>query len=210
VTHWEDFHVLPGVVEGIALLNRTGFYVIVATNQRCIAKGLMTEADLQEIRQRMSDALARGGATIDGIYYCPHEMEPSCNCRKPAPGMLLDAARSRGIDLTASWMIGDSDIDVEAGRNAGCKTARLLTTNGISDETGRSPTTPNSADICCTSASRRHSPDPASGGGRCWLVHERRRNHIEPMCDRHATAPRRLDGPKIKRSARHCCVARVE
>ena len=74
------------------------------------------------MHQRMSDLLARGGANIDGIYYCPHEIEPPCDCRKPAPGMLLGAARAHGIDLPASWMIGDSDIDIEAGRNAGCKT----------------------------------------------------------------------------------------
>lgn len=85
------------MVEGIALLNRAGFCVIVVTNQRCIAKGLMTAADLEKMHQRMSDFLARAGATIDGIYYCPHEMEPSCNCRKPLPGMLLDAARSCDI-----------------------------------------------------------------------------------------------------------------
>jgi D-glycero-D-manno-heptose 1,7-bisphosphate phosphatase len=68
VTRWEDFHVLPGVVEGIALLNRAGFCVIVVTNQRCIAKGLMTVADLEKMHQRMSDFLSRAGATIDAIY----------------------------------------------------------------------------------------------------------------------------------------------
>jgi len=130
VTRWEDFHILPGVIEGIALLNRSGFFVIVVTNQRCIAKGLITVAELEEMHKRMSEIFARGGATIDGIYYCPHEMEPSCSCRKPAPGMLLDAAHSHSIELPASWMIGDSDIDMEAGRNAGCKTARLLAETG--------------------------------------------------------------------------------
>lgn len=114
VTRLEDFHVLPGVVESIAQLNHAGFCVIVVTNQRCIAKGLMTVADLEKMHRQMSESLARAGAIINGIYYCPHEMEPTCSCRKPAPGMLLDAARSRGIELSASWMIGDSDIDVEA------------------------------------------------------------------------------------------------
>jgi D-glycero-D-manno-heptose 1,7-bisphosphate phosphatase len=147
VTRWEDFHILPGVVEGVALLNRAGFCVIVVTNQRCIAKGLMTVAELEKIHQRMSEILARGGATIDGIYYCPHELEPSCNCRKPAPGMLLDAAHSRGIELPASWMIGDSDIDMEAGKNAGCRTARLRATNETVNEPGYSRVTPSYADI---------------------------------------------------------------
>jgi D-glycero-D-manno-heptose 1,7-bisphosphate phosphatase len=151
VTRWEDFHILPGVVEGITLLNRAGFCVIVVTNQRCVAKGLMTVADLEEMHQRMSEFLAQAGATIDAIYYCPHELEQLCNCRKPAPGMLLDAARARGVELAASWMIGDSDIDVEAGRNAGCKTARLLTTNESADESGRRGATRNCADIIARS-----------------------------------------------------------
>ncbi len=126
VTCWEGFQFLPRVVEAIAQLNRAGFYVIVITNQRCIAKGLMTVAELEKIHQRMSKSLAERGARIDAIYYCPHGMKPICRCRKPAPGMFVDAARDYGIELSASWMIGDSDIDIEAGRNAGCKTARLL------------------------------------------------------------------------------------
>jgi D-glycero-D-manno-heptose 1,7-bisphosphate phosphatase len=126
VTRWEDLHVLPGVTEGIAQMKRAGFEVVVVTNQRCIAKGLLTVAELEKMHQQMSDFLVTAGATIDAIYYCPHEAEPVCRCRKPAPGMLLDAARERGIELWASWMIGDSGIDMEAGKNAGCKTARLL------------------------------------------------------------------------------------
>jgi D-glycero-D-manno-heptose 1,7-bisphosphate phosphatase len=151
VTSWEDFHILPGVVEGIALLNREGFSVIVVTNQRCVAKGLITEAELEKMHQRMSEFLARAGATINAIYYCPHETESSCACRKPAPGMLLDAARSRGIELRASWMIGDSETDVEAGKNAGCKTARLTATNDTFDEAERPPITPSQADIVAVS-----------------------------------------------------------
>ena len=128
ITRWEDMELLPGVVEGIALLNQANFCVIVITNQRCVAKGLISEAGLEEIHRRMTETLARSGATVDGIYYCPHDLQASCACRKPAPGMLLEAARSRGIDLPSSWMVGDSDIDVEAGRRAGCKTVLLRET----------------------------------------------------------------------------------
>ena len=130
ITCWEDFEFLPRVVNAIAQLNSAGFYVIVVTNQRCIAKGLMTVAELETIHQLMSESLAERGARIDAIYYCPHGIKPICRCRKPAPGMFVDAARDYGIELPASWVIGDSDIDMEAGRNAGCRTARLL------DETG--------------------------------------------------------------------------
>ena len=126
ITRWEDMYFLPDVVQAIALLNRSDFRVIVASNQRCVAKGLITAADLELIHQRMCDTMTRSGAIIDAVYYCPHEKLPACNCRKPAPGLLLNAAREHGIDLTASWMVGDSEIDVEAGRRAGCKTARLL------------------------------------------------------------------------------------
>jgi D-glycero-D-manno-heptose 1,7-bisphosphate phosphatase len=134
ITRWEDFHILPGVAEGIALLNHAGYSVIVVTNQRCIAKGLITEADLQTMHEGMTGVLERSGAKIDATYYCPHETDPPCDCRKPAPGMLLSAARSRGIDLQTSWMIGDSDNDVAAGANAGCKTARVVATDATSIE----------------------------------------------------------------------------
>jgi D-glycero-D-manno-heptose 1,7-bisphosphate phosphatase len=133
VTCWEELQILPGVARAIALLNQAGFRVIVVSNQRGIAKGLMTTADLEAIHQRMRGALAVEGATIDAIYYCPHDLQPVCGCRKPAPGMLLAAARNYQLDLPASWMIGDSDTDVAAGRNAGCKTARLLASTNTSD-----------------------------------------------------------------------------
>jgi D-glycero-D-manno-heptose 1,7-bisphosphate phosphatase len=125
VLRWEDMRILPGVASAIALLNQAGFCVIVVTNQRCIAKRLITTEELEALHRRMSEVLARDGATIDAIYYCPHEEIPPCRCRKPQPGMLLDAARDYDIDLSASWMIGDSDADIRAGRTAGCKTIRL-------------------------------------------------------------------------------------
>jgi D-glycero-D-manno-heptose 1,7-bisphosphate phosphatase len=128
VTRWEEMHFFPGVANAIALLNRAGFRVIVVTNQRCVAKGLIPATALKAMHQRMCEELAANGARIDEIYFCPHEIHPPCSCRKPAPGMLLAAARANDIDLAASWMIGDSEIDVEAGRNAGCRTARVLVT----------------------------------------------------------------------------------
>jgi D-glycero-D-manno-heptose 1,7-bisphosphate phosphatase len=125
VTRWEEMQILPGVPEAIALLNQAGVRVIVVSNQRCVAKRLITIFDLEVLHRRMCEAVASHGARIDAIYYCPHETHPPCRCRKPQPGMLLDAARDHDIDLSASWMIGDSQADVEAGRNAGCKTALL-------------------------------------------------------------------------------------
>jgi D-glycero-D-manno-heptose 1,7-bisphosphate phosphatase len=126
ITSWGDFHILPGVAEAIALLKKAGYAVIVVTNQRCVAKGLMAIAELEEIHARMRESLARSGATLDGVYYCPHDYQSQCKCRKPAPGMLLEAAQELGLDLGSSWMVGDSDIDIQAGKNAGCKTARVV------------------------------------------------------------------------------------
>lgn len=126
MTRWEDMRFLPGVAKSITLLNQAGFRIIVVSNQRCVAKGLVTSQSLDSIHRQMCTWFAAAGAKIDAVYYCPHDKHPPCSCRKPAPGMLLTAAREHQIDLTASWMIGDSEIDVEAGRNAGCKTVRLL------------------------------------------------------------------------------------
>jgi len=133
ITRWEEMHFLPDVAEGIGLLNRVGFRVIVVSNQRCVAKGLVTPAELESLHQRMCEQLAASGAVIDEVYYCPHETWLECHCRKPAPGMLLAAARTHRLDLTSSWMIGDSDIDIDAGKSAGCKTARLLECDTCAD-----------------------------------------------------------------------------
>jgi histidinol-phosphate phosphatase family protein len=137
ITRWEEMVILPGVDQAVAWLNRVGFQVIIVTNQRGVAKGLITIAQLESIHERMRQHLARAGAKIHGIYYCPHELDPPCTCRKPGPGMLLEAARAHDINLAASWMIGDSEKDVEAGKRAGCRTVRLIedgkSTDGTAD-----------------------------------------------------------------------------
>src|SRR5580698_10604801 len=122
VTRWEDVRFLSGVATAIRLLNKAGFRVIVVSNQRCVAKGLVTSAEVEALHRRICRELAELGAGIDAVYFCPHEAEGACDCRKPAPGMLLQAAKEHQIDLSASWMIGDTDADVAAGKNAGCKT----------------------------------------------------------------------------------------
>jgi len=126
VTRWEQMEFLPGAREAIRWLNNAGFLVIVVSNQRCVAKGLITTDELDSLHGRMRREFQAAGARIDAIYYCPHDDQPPCGCRKPQPGMLLDAARTHDVNLAASWMIGDSEHDVEAGRNAGCNTARLI------------------------------------------------------------------------------------
>ena len=112
VTRWEDMEFLPGTREAIRLLNDAGFLVVVVSNQRCVAKGLITTEELESMHVRMCREFQAAGATIDAVYYCPHDYQPPCGCRKPQPGMLLDAARAHDVQLAASWMIGDSDHDV--------------------------------------------------------------------------------------------------
>src|SRR5215467_10342099 len=99
VTRWEEVEILPGAAEAIVLLNQSGLCAVVVSNQRCVAKGLITAAELEALHRRMCEALGSAGATVDAVYFCPHETEPPCRCRKPQPGMLFDAARDHGIDL---------------------------------------------------------------------------------------------------------------
>jgi D-glycero-D-manno-heptose 1,7-bisphosphate phosphatase len=125
IMRWEDMVFLPRVREAVRLFNQAGFLVVVVSNQRCVAKGLITTSELDDLHARMQSEFALTGARLDAIYYCPHENEPPCACRKPQPGLLLQAARIHNIDLAKSWMIGDSKRDVAAGRAAGCRTVRL-------------------------------------------------------------------------------------
>src|SRR5208282_2376662 len=122
VTRWVDMELLPGAREAIRLLNDAGFIVVVVSNQRCVAKGLITAEELESMHARMCREFHDAGATIDAVYYCPHDNQPPCGCRKPQPGMLFHAARVHNLLLSGSWMIGDSERDVQAGRNAGCNT----------------------------------------------------------------------------------------
>ena len=124
----EDLEILPRVVEAIALLNQADFLVVIVTNQRCIARSLLTIRGLEEIHHQMRNELAAAGARIDAIYFCPHGSDESCDCRKPAPGMLLSASSELDIDLHGSWMIGDSASDIATGKHAGCRTLLIAAT----------------------------------------------------------------------------------
>lgn len=125
---WDQFVFLPGVGRAIRRLNDAEYLVIIITNQRGIARGKVIPSELDRIHQNLVHKLADEGATIDGIYYCPHELHDNCGCRKPQPGMLNRAVEKFGIDTRRSWMIGDSIVDVQAGLKAGCKTILVDTT----------------------------------------------------------------------------------
>jgi histidinol-phosphate phosphatase family protein len=117
----EDLEMIPTVPEGISKLNGAGIPVIVVTNQSGVARGYFDEAALERIHQHLRSMLEKRGAMVDDIYYCPHMPDAGCNCRKPAPGMLLDAKREHGFDLTKSYIIGDRMIDVEMAHIVGAK-----------------------------------------------------------------------------------------
>jgi len=122
VTSPAEFHLLPGVAEAIAQLNRAGIRVIVVSNQRGIALGLYSAKDVDAIHDGLQQALKAHGAHIDGFYFCPHD-RLECNCRKPLPGLFLQAQRDfPEIRGESSAMIGDSHSDIEFGRRLGMRT----------------------------------------------------------------------------------------
>jgi D,D-heptose 1,7-bisphosphate phosphatase len=121
----EDFQLLPTVPEAVRLLNESGFKVIVVTNQSGIARGYFTEETLAQIHQKMKNELALYGAQIDAIYYCPHHPDDGCECRKPKPKLILQAAEEHQISLNLSYVVGDMEQDVEAGKAAGCNTVLI-------------------------------------------------------------------------------------
>jgi D-glycero-D-manno-heptose 1,7-bisphosphate phosphatase len=121
---------LPGVVAGLQRFRQASFQLIVISNQAGIGRGYFTFADLARVEARLVELLATHDLVLDGFYYCPHAPWEACQCRKPAPGMLISAATDHGIDLSASWMIGDKPSDVAAGRQAGCGTVQLGTERG--------------------------------------------------------------------------------
>jgi D-glycero-D-manno-heptose 1,7-bisphosphate phosphatase len=125
-----DLVLNPGIGPLLRTMQRSGWELIVVTNQSGIARGYFTEATLERMHDRLREMFRVWGIELDAIHACPHHvagviphLAVPCRCRKPQPGMLLRAATERGIDLARSWMIGDILDDVEAGRRAGCRTA---------------------------------------------------------------------------------------
>ena len=148
LTNINDLTLIPGASEAIKMINNSGYLAIVITNQPVIARGELTFSELDEIHKKLETLLGNDGAYLDAIYYCPHhpdkgfkgevkELKIECECRKPKPGLIYQAAKDFNIDLSKSYMIGDSKIDIECGKNAYLKTVLL---NKDLDDLNMNPT----------------------------------------------------------------------
>jgi D-glycero-D-manno-heptose 1,7-bisphosphate phosphatase len=123
----EDVALLPGAATAVRALNDAGWLVIVVTNQSGVSRGHFSHEELRRTNERVGELLAREGARLDAVYYCPHLPWTGCVCRKPQAGMIDLACSHFAIDRAASWVIGDKGVDVELGRRAGCASALVLT-----------------------------------------------------------------------------------
>jgi D-glycero-D-manno-heptose 1,7-bisphosphate phosphatase len=122
----EDLKLLAGVPEALRRLQDAGYLLVVFTNQSGVAYGLFTAEDVKAVNARLGGLLASHGVEIGGFYFCPHGRESTCGCRKPRPGLVLQAAEELRIDLARSWALGDAARDLEAGREAGCRGVVLV------------------------------------------------------------------------------------
>jgi D-glycero-D-manno-heptose 1,7-bisphosphate phosphatase len=132
VRDWSQVKIIPEAIRALSLAPIKKYKVIIVTNQSVVGRGLLLLKTAQEINQRLINLIRDHGGQIDGVYMCPHTPEDGCSCRKPLPGLLLQAAKDLSLDLQRSWMIGDAWSDVQAGAAAGTRGTILL-------KTGRGP-----------------------------------------------------------------------
>ncbi|HZO92016.1 MAG TPA: D-glycero-beta-D-manno-heptose 1,7-bisphosphate 7-phosphatase [Chthonomonadaceae bacterium] len=127
VTRPDALHLLPGAAEAVARLTAAGWPVIVITNQAGVGRGYLSLEELEAVHARLRAEIETAGGRLTAIYACPHCPEEGCDCRKPRPGLLRQAAADLGLDLCASYMVGDSPRDIAAGHAVGCRTILVLT-----------------------------------------------------------------------------------
>ncbi|MBF0382986.1 MAG: D-glycero-beta-D-manno-heptose 1,7-bisphosphate 7-phosphatase [Magnetococcales bacterium] len=127
-----QLEILPGVPQAIHKLNQRDYKVLVATNQACIGKGIITPDTLTNIHKKLYNEIGAAGGKISAIYHCPHTNEDNCNCRKPKPGMLLQACKEWNFNPQDTWFVGDTARDMAAAKGANCKGAFVLT--GLGEE----------------------------------------------------------------------------
>ena len=132
VRSWSEVEILPGVIQALAPLPE--YKVVMVTNQSAVGRGLMTIDTADEINSRLVEHIRKHRGQIDAVYMCPHAPDADCHCRKPNPGMLLQAAQDLSLDLSHSWMIGDAWSDLQAGTAAGVRHIALVRTGRGNDQ----------------------------------------------------------------------------
>jgi len=140
VRSWKDVEFLPSSLQALKQLSQTTYKIIVITNQSAIGRGIITLEQAEAINQRLIEEITASGGRVDGLFICPHAPDDHCFCRKPLPGLFLQAADALSIDLPTSAMIGDALTDIQAGSAAGIKTLILVKT-GRGHEQSQSPQT---------------------------------------------------------------------
>ena len=133
VKNLNEFEILNDVPYYLKKLRDLGFKLIIITNQSAINRGLTTLEQVKQMHEFLEEELKRDDCYIDGIYLCPHRPDENCDCRKPKTKLFLEAAKKHNIDLIGSWVIGDSETDIEAGTRIGCRTIKI-DTNGSLEE----------------------------------------------------------------------------
>lgn len=139
VKNWEEFQFLPGARGAIAQLTRSGFRLLVVTNQACVGKGIVSWGTIQEIHMRMMQQVARAGGCIEAVLCCPHLADAGCDCRKPAPGLLRRAHEEFGVDLGQAILVGDSVMDVQTATAIGIPAIMVLSGVGRVTDLGCAP-----------------------------------------------------------------------
>ena len=132
VRDWSEVKIIPEAIHALSIAQIKKYKIVIVTNQSVVGRGLILLKTAQEINQRLINLIREHGGQIDGVYMCPHKPEDGCSCRKPQPGLLLQAAKDLSLDLQRSWMIGDAWSDVQVGQSAGVRHSILL-------RTGRGP-----------------------------------------------------------------------
>lgn len=134
VRDWSQVAIYPMTYSALARLQRAGYKIVIITNQSAVGRGLISLETAEDVNHRLTNKIRENGAQIDGVYMCPHQPDGQCNCRKPKPGLLLQAVNELSLDVSRSWMVGDAWSDLLAGRAAKVRGAIMVKTGRASEQ----------------------------------------------------------------------------